>query len=63
MEANHPSEPRERHVARELEPDWQGALEEGEAQARELIREHPVAAVLGAAALGFVIARLMRGDE
>jgi hypothetical protein len=43
--------------------DWQGALEEREAQARELIRAHPVAAVLGAAALGFVIARLVRGDR
>lgn len=63
MEANQPSEPRERRIASDPEPDWQGALEEGEAQARELIRAHPVALVLGAAALGFVIARLMRGDE
>lgn len=28
-----------------------------------LVREHPWASVLGAAALGFVIARLMRGDR
>ena len=43
--------------------DWLGALEEREAQARELIRAHPVAAVLGAAALGFAIARLVRSDR
>jgi hypothetical protein len=43
--------------------DWQGALAEREAQARDLIRSHPVAAVLSAAALGFVIARLVRGKE
>ena len=29
----------------------------------ELIREHPWMSVLGAAALGFVIARLVRGDR
>ncbi|MFI5320712.1 MAG: hypothetical protein ACHQ6V_14150 [Myxococcota bacterium] len=40
--------------------DWLAALEEREAQARELIRAHPVATVLGAAALGFAIARLVR---
>jgi hypothetical protein len=43
--------------------DWQGELEEREAQARELIRAHPVAAVLGAAALGFAIARLVRSSR
>lgn len=43
--------------------DWLGALEEREAQARELIRAHPVAAVLGAAALGFAIARLVRSNR
>lgn len=29
----------------------------------ELVREHPWIAVLGAAALGFVVARLVRGDR
>ncbi len=43
--------------------DWEGALAEREEQARDLIRAHPVAAVLSAAALGFVIARLVRGNE
>ena len=43
--------------------DWLGALEEREAQARELIRAHPVVAVVGAAALGFAIARLLRSDR
>ncbi len=32
-------------------------------QVLELIREHPWLAVLGAAALGFVVARLLRGDR
>ncbi len=60
MEADQPTAPRASDVAGF---DWQSALAEGEAQARELIRSHPVAAVLGAAALGFAIARLVRGDE
>ncbi len=29
----------------------------------ELVRDHPWMAVLGAAALGFVVARLVRGDR
>jgi hypothetical protein len=41
-------------------PDWQSALAEREEQARELIRAHPVAAILTAAALGFAVARLVR---
>jgi hypothetical protein len=61
VEANRPTDPRERFLADEI--DWQDALAQREAQARELIRAHPVAAVLGAAAIGFAIARLMRGDE
>jgi len=42
---------------------WQAALSEREAQARELIRAHPVASLLGAAAIGFALARLMRERE
>ncbi|HEU4430240.1 MAG TPA: hypothetical protein VFT98_15880 [Myxococcota bacterium] len=42
---------------------WQAALSEREEQARELIRAHPVASLLGAAALGFAIARLLRERE
>jgi hypothetical protein len=43
--------------------DWQGELEAREAQARELIRTHPVACVLAAAALGFAVARLVRSTR
>ena len=39
------------------------AQKEQQAHVIELIREHPWMAVLGAAALGFVVARLMRGDR
>lgn len=60
MEASQPTDPRE---APSAPYDWQSALAEREAQARDLIRAHPVAAVLGAAALGFVIARLIRDDR
>ena len=35
-------------------------LSEQENQLRELIRAHPLAAVLGGLALGFVVARLLR---
>jgi ElaB/YqjD/DUF883 family membrane-anchored ribosome-binding protein len=34
-----------------------------QAQVIQRIREHPWMSVLGAAALGFVIARLLRGDR
>jgi hypothetical protein len=44
--------------AREI--DWQRALIDGEDQARDLIRAHPVAALVGAAVLGFALARLVR---
>lgn len=37
--------------------------EEREPQVMALIREHPWVAVLGAAAVGFVVARLLRGDR
>lgn len=37
--------------------------EQEQQQAMQLIREHPWMAVLGAAALGFVVARLLRGDR
>ena len=37
--------------------------ESAELQLIELIRDHPWMAVLGAAALGFVVARLVRGDR
>jgi ElaB/YqjD/DUF883 family membrane-anchored ribosome-binding protein len=37
--------------------------EERESQALDLIRAHPWAAVVGAAAVGFVVARLLRGDR
>jgi hypothetical protein len=40
--------------------DWRRALMEREDQARELIRAHPVATLLGAAAFGFLLARLVR---
>jgi hypothetical protein len=40
--------------------DWQRALANREDQARELIRAHPVATLLGAAALGFTLARIVR---
>lgn len=60
MEASKPTDPREAPPA---DFDWQSALAEREEQARDLIRAHPVAAVLGAAALGFVIARLIRDDR
>lgn len=43
--------------------DWQSALADREAQARELIRSHPVAAVMGAALIGFALARLIRDSE
>jgi hypothetical protein len=59
MEANRSPELSEERSA-PVAFDWLGALEEREAQARELIRAHPVASVLGAAALGFAIARLVR---
>ena len=37
--------------------------EEREPQVMALIRAHPWAAVLGAAAVGFVVARLLRGED
>jgi hypothetical protein len=61
MEANRSPEPRDENIP--VAFDWQSELEEREAQARELIRAHPVVAVLGAAALGFAIARLVRSDR
>lgn len=36
---------------------------EERAQSMQRIREHPWASVLGAAALGFVVARLLRGER
>jgi ElaB/YqjD/DUF883 family membrane-anchored ribosome-binding protein len=38
-------------------------LDEDQARVMQLIREHPWASVLGAAAVGFVVARLLRGEE
>ncbi len=60
MEASQPTDPR---GGRPADFDWASALADGEAQARDLIRSHPVTAVLAAAALGFVIARLVRDAE
>ncbi len=37
--------------------------DEANPQLIALVREHPWIAVLGAAALGFVVARLVRGDR
>ena len=37
--------------------------QQGQEQVIQRIREHPWVSVLGAAALGFVIARLLRGDR
>jgi ElaB/YqjD/DUF883 family membrane-anchored ribosome-binding protein len=36
---------------------------EREARALQLIREHPWAAVLGATAVGYVVARLLRSER
>ena len=60
MEADQPTDMRAKDLT---DFDWEGALAARGAQARDLIRSHPVAAVLSAAALGFVIARLVRGSE
>jgi hypothetical protein len=56
MQAN--DELREPAPPREI--DWQRVLLDGEEQARDLIRAHPVATLVGAAALGFALARLVR---
>lgn len=37
--------------------------EQDQERVMQLIRDHPWTAVLGAAALGLVVARLMRGDR
>jgi hypothetical protein len=37
-------------------------LREGDERARAFIRDHPVPAVLGALALGYVVARILRSD-
>jgi len=43
-------------------PELRGSLREGEERVREFIREHPVPVVLGALALGYAVARLLRDD-
>ena len=43
-------------------PAWAELLEETETVARDLIRAHPVAFVIGAAVLGFAVARLVRDE-
>jgi hypothetical protein len=45
------------------ELDWRGVLADQEEWARELIRAHPVVAVAASAALGFLIARLLREES
>ena len=47
----------------ELALRWQAALSDREARARELIRAHPVASLVGAALVGCAIARLVRDRE
>ena len=42
------------------EIDWQSVILDTEDQARDLIRAHPVATLVGAALLGFALARLVR---
>ncbi len=42
--------------------DPDGSLREGEERVRDFIRRHPVPVVLGALALGFAVARLLRED-
>lgn len=43
--------------------DWRSMLTAREEQARDLIRAHPIASLLGAAVLGFAIARLVREEQ
>jgi len=43
-------------------PAWTDLLVESEIRVRELIRAHPVGFVVGAAALGFAVARLVRDE-
>jgi hypothetical protein len=43
-------------------PAWAELLAESETQLRDLIRAHPVGFVVGAAAIGFAVARLMRDE-
>jgi hypothetical protein len=43
-------------------PELRASVQEGEEMVREFIRRHPVPVVLGALALGFAVARLLRED-